>query len=417
MTWIRNRPLGLVYRDAKKSAGGYTLFSPVRGRHADLVDDEGRIVYQWRHPDGIQHLKLLPDGNLLAHGVPPETGEGQEQIGGNAPVMYELDPSSQVVWQYDDPYMHHDYQRLDNGNTLLCRWAKLPPGVAREVKGGWTSPKDPDWMWADEIREIDRSGATVREWRSWEHLSTEHHVKCPLESRKEWTHLNSLELTPTGDWLLSFRLTDTVVRVDGQTGDVRWRWGPGVLSHQHHAQWLDNGNVLIFDNGCHRREAPSFSQIVEVDPETSEIAWTYKAQPILAFYSFMVSGCQRLANGNTAITEGATGRIFEVTKDGETVWEYVSPWLMESRFGPATAVFRSYRIAADDPRLAGLDLSPDRYRALNQRIAGGDMLTAADEGLPTKAKKRPATKKKTAPVKAAAKNKGAPKKKAVRRAR
>ena len=58
MTWIRNRPLGLVYRDRAKTFGGYTLFSPVRGHHADLLDPEGRIVHQWHHVEGIQHLLL-----------------------------------------------------------------------------------------------------------------------------------------------------------------------------------------------------------------------------------------------------------------------------------------------------------------------------------------------------------------------
>ena len=33
------------------------------------------------------------------------------------------------------------------------------------------------------------------------------------------------------------------------------------------------------------------------------------------FYSHYVSGAQRLANGNTMITEGADGRIFEVTAE------------------------------------------------------------------------------------------------------
>jgi hypothetical protein len=90
---------------------------------------------------------------------------------------------------------------------------------------------------------VQRSSAPRRpDAPSWEHLFTDHHVKCPLESRKEWTHLNSIEVVPGGDWLLSFRLTNTVARVDGANGDVRWRWGANVLSHQHHATWLDNGN-------------------------------------------------------------------------------------------------------------------------------------------------------------------------------
>ena len=44
---------------------------------------------------------------------------------------------------------------------------------------------------------------------------------------------------------------------------------------------------------------------------------------ILGFYSFMVSGCERLPNGNTFITEGATGRLFEVTPDGTKVTSVV----------------------------------------------------------------------------------------------
>ncbi|HUR76683.1 MAG TPA: aryl-sulfate sulfotransferase [Acidimicrobiales bacterium] len=379
MSWIRERRLGLVYHDEAKAAGGYTLFSPVRGHHADLLDADGRIVHQWHHAEGIEHVRWLASGNLLVHSLPPEFSFGAQDIGGSAGALFELDHDSNVVWEYRDEYMHHDYQRLDNGNTLVVRWERLPRDVAERVKGGFVSKHDADWMWGDVVREIDPQGNTVREWQSWEHISTDHHVKCPLESRKEWTHLNSLEITPDGHWLVSFRLTDRLAIVDGQSGEVRWRWGDGVLSHQHHATWLDNGNVLCFDNGCHRVDGPAFSQVLEIDPATKEIVWSYKATPVLAFFSFMVSGAERLANGNTLITEGATGRIFEVTTAGETVWEYVSPWIMPSKFGPTPAVFRSYRIPEGDPRLTGLALSAAPYDALNERIAGNELLDEADE--------------------------------------
>jgi hypothetical protein len=384
MAWIRNRPLGLVYHDKAQSFPGYTLFSPVRGRHADLLDAEGRIVHQWHHPEGIEHVKWLPNGHLLIHTLPPEVGEGQQHIGGNAGALLELDHESNVVWEYRDPYMHHDYLRLANGNTLVIRWDKIPSEFAARVQGGHVAPDDPDWMWGDVVREITPGGDVIREWKSWDHLSVDHHVKCPLESRKEWTHLNSIELTPNGDWLMSFRLSSTVCIVDGVTGDVRWRWGTDVLSHQHNATYLEGDRILIFDNGCHRREAPSFSQIVEVDRATKKIVWSYKSEMILGFYSFMISGCERLPNLNTLITEGATGRLFEVTPEGETVWEYVSPWLLPSRFGPTAAVFRAYRIPEGDPRLEGLALSSVPYDTLNDRIAASEKLGEADESPPKK---------------------------------
>ena len=88
----------------------------------------------------------------------------------------------------------------------------------------------------------------------------------------------------------------------------------------------------------------------------------------------MVSGAQRLGNGNTLITEGATGRLFEVSPDHEIVWEYISPWTVPSTFGPTPAVFRCYRYPADHALLAGRVLDPGRHGELNGRIANGEIL-------------------------------------------
>ena len=64
----------------------------------------------------------------------------------------------------------------------------------------------------------------------------------------------------------------------------------------------------------------------------------------IAFFSPIISNAQRLWNGNTLINEGVTGRLFEVTAEGEVVWEYVNPYFS----GPTArdqqnAVFRAYR--------------------------------------------------------------------------
>jgi hypothetical protein len=374
MAWIRNRPVGLVYRDPAQTRAGYTLFCSVRGHTAWLLDADGRLVHRWHHPEGIEHAQLIGGGRLLIHTQPPEDADGAEQIGGSSGAIVELDWESNVVWEYRDRFLHHDYERLPNGNTLLLRWEKLPADVQSRVQGGFHHRDDPERMWADVVQVIDPRGKVLHEWRSWEHLDAEEEVLCPLESRKEWTHANSIEVLPDGSWLISFRLTSSVVVVDRTSGEVTWRWGPGFLSHQHAATRLANGNFLIFDNGCHRRRMPSFSQVVELDPERKEVVWSYVDPTVLAFFSFMVSGAERLANGNTLITEGATGRIFEVTPERETVWEYVSPFLhLDPRFGPTPAVFRAHRYEADDPRLAGRNLAPGRHAALEARIAPGGL--------------------------------------------
>lgn len=384
MAWLTNRPIGLTLSEEGAYAG-YTMFCSVSGHHATLLDMEGQIVYQWHHEEGIQHLKLLDSGNLLIQTVPQEDAGGREKSGGSAGAMLELDSDSNVVWENRDIAQHHDYARLANGNTVYLAWEPIPLEIANQIQGGHHHEDDPEFMWGDVVREINSEGELIKEWRSWEHLDFNEDVICPLESHKEWTHANSLEVLDNGDWIISFRLTSTVVIVDYDSGEIIWRWGPGQvaedhdpkisgpgeLSHQHNAQVLPNGNIMVFDNGCHRKRGPSFSRIVEIDKDTRKFVWVYTAPVILAFNSFMVSGCQRLPNGNTLITEGATGRLFEVTKKRKVVWEYITPWAIPGKFGPSPAVFRSYRFATDDPRLAKLNLSRDRYADLNKAIKDG----------------------------------------------
>jgi len=163
MAWLRNRPIGLTYCDEVKAFGGYTLFCSIRGHHATLIDLQGRIVHQWHHPEGIQHLKLLPNGNLLIQTLPPQDAGGAERIGGSAGALIELDWDGNEVWIHRDLLMHHDYVRLDNGNHLYIAWDKLPAELNGKVLGGFKDPKDPEVMWADVIKEIRPDGTLIRE--------------------------------------------------------------------------------------------------------------------------------------------------------------------------------------------------------------------------------------------------------------
>lgn len=377
MAWTRNRPLGLVYRDTAQAHSGYTLFSNVEGHHATLLDPEGRIVHRWVHPEGIQYARLLPNGHLLfhisspAHTVPPEEVSPVGVVGGAARALIEVDWDGNTVWEFRHERQHHDFVRLENGNHVIPFWEVLLDEVRRQVRGGFQGPNDPDIMLGDLVREVTPQGEVVREWRSWEHFDYAYDVICPLERRREWTHMNSVSVTPAGQWLVSLRQIDTVMLVEPSSGAVVWKWGPGVLSHQHHVTMLPDGHVLLFDNGTHRKGGPSHSRILEVDPATNEIAWSYQAPVVLAFSSFMVSGAERLSNGGTLITEGATGRIFEVTPEGETVWEYVSGFTPSGRFGPTPAVFRAHRYELDDPRFAGRELDPARWAEATEQLRQG----------------------------------------------
>ena len=80
---------------------------------------------------------------------------------------------------------------------------------------------------------------------------------------------------------------------------------------------------------------------------------------------------QRLPNGDTLICDGINGTLFEVTTDGQIVWEYVNPVI---NTGPLSStavippdpthagqylneIFRVTRYAPDYAGLAGKDLA------------------------------------------------------------
>lgn len=368
MGWSIHHPVGLIHHSPAFSHKGYTLLFNNTGNFAALVDMEGRVCHRWEHHGGLAYVKLLPNGHLLGRTRAPADFEKTQGLGGGGSSIVELDWDGVKVWEREDPWLHHDFHRALTGETLYLRWEEMPADLSARVRGGKRTSEDPVLILGDAIREVDADGESTNEWRIWEKLSIERQVICPLEGRREWTHANSLNVTKSGDFLVSFRNTSKVIRVSRETGDVTWEWGDDELGHQHNATELDSGNVMIFDNGAHIRNGAT-SRIIEVNPETNEIEWTYEGSPPMSFFSSYISGADRLPNGNTLICEGAHGRIFEVTPTGQIVWEYVNPFFEPDRDGhQSNSTFRAHRYAPDYPAFASRDLDPAAHANLNRLL-------------------------------------------------
>ncbi len=382
MGWSVVRETGLTYRQAARSFAGYTLIAPAGGDSAFLLDMDGRIVHRWRFSDLMPFcVRILPNGNLLAQGrdpaavappfefgqVPPPFSERVRMIGGSNGQLREVDWDGGVVWEYANEALHHDVVRLDNGNTIAAVFVEIPDEVQRKVRGGVKRPREKlPPMFGDDVIEIDRDGNEVWRVHTWQLFDPARDPICPLEPRWEWTHLNSLDVTSDGKVLISCRNNSRVAMIDRSSGEMTWKFGAPQIFHQHHATALPNGNVQIFDNGMHRIADMSYSRVVEVDPSTDEVVWEYVADQREQFFSGHISGAQRLPNGNVLICEGTVGRLFEVTARGETVWEWVSPFVHSIRNRPASWLFRAYRYGPDDAGLAGRELNPDAYADLNR---------------------------------------------------
>lgn len=351
----RRRGTGLIARDEARAGTGFTLITPHTQRNVYLVGMDGREAHRWEMSTRPgRHAVILPNGNLGYNGYLP--GQLQRYAvwslwsGG---LFQEVDPQGRIVWEHRDPSHHHDCQWLANGNLLYGCAEPLPADVAARIVGGSRlRDLDDGKIYGDVVREVNRGHEIVWEWKAWEHLAPEDYPIAEIFDRFHWPMINGVNLTRAGQVLMSLRTTSGVIAVDRAKGGVAWRIGRDLLSFQHTPVELDNGRILIFDNGNLRPgNSTPYSRVIEVDPHGPSIAWEYTDPAPQAFFSAYMGSAQRLANGNTHICESATGRLFDVTPRGEIVWEYVIPYfgaydepeILAYTRGEHNRVFRSYR--------------------------------------------------------------------------
>ncbi|MCY3694289.1 MAG: hypothetical protein F4Y67_09090 [Chloroflexi bacterium] len=388
MGWSIAQPTGLTYNRSTQTYKGYTLICPSGSASVYLIDMQGRIVHTWE-PSFFRcnHCKLLPNGNLLALGRdssigrpdPPMPGDPQlpfdedvRRLGANATELREIDWQGQTVWSHRNWYLHHDFHRTADGRTFVLEFAQMSKELTDRVQGGFVPAGDvaPEQLIGDDLVELDADGEEIGRWALHEYLDPEVDILCPLDMRHEWSHANGIDVD--GDrLLLSLRNTHTVLILDRVKDAITWRYGWPKIAHQHNATFVDGGKVQIFDNGTHAPRS-QVSSILEVDPATDEETWRYQANPREQFYSGHISGAQRLPNRSVLICEGTSGRVFEVMRTGQEVWEWINPFINQRPDGVSMSwLFRAYRYGLDYPAFVGKDLDPRRFAALNRAYGLG----------------------------------------------
>ena len=309
---------------------------PERSRNKTLleVDWDGHIVWEWGKtaPGGMalqnHDLARLPNGNTLVLSyiglTGPEAELGQVRIRGQA--IYEVNPAGDVVWQ-------------------------------------WPASEHPDWAeLSEETKKLVESGrARARS------LFLSFNTMSPLGPNK-WSRAGDARFHPDNIFVSS-PAWNYIGIIEKKTGNFVWSLGPDYpgahdyskktfsgklprpvdqLSFQHDVHLIPEGlpgagNVLVFDNEGAGGIPPFYlelfqgSRVLEIDPITKDIVWQYDGssskQPYWKFFSPIISSARRLPNGNTLIDEGIHGRIFQVTPEGEIVWEYLNP-----HFGRQTGI-------------------------------------------------------------------------------
>jgi len=340
---------GVLVSKPDKVYRGYNIFCSRILPEVYLMDMDGAIVHTWSRPgDNIwvwDHAVMQPNGDVIVINKFKE--------------LLRLAWDSEVVWQREMD-VHHDVAILPDGSFYaILRGAELHRGLAVRFPSIVHFTPDGEeidrWYTYEHLAEImetfdrrsfldtilDSMLAAGSEIEFTETVPGKIEANTLKDGRVlyDYFHLNTVTILPEtplgerdprfreGNLLICFRNVNQIAILDRDTREILWVWGEGMLQWPHHPTMVDSGNILVFDNGVLR----GASRVVEVDPVTGSVEWEYAADPPETFYTFEKGSAQRLPNGNTLICDGDNGRAFEITQEGEIVWEWLNPVLRKGR--------------------------------------------------------------------------------------
>ena len=322
------RPPRLHVLHAGPTADGHLFMAPSSGagqRGVMIVDDGGEIV--WFHPTTPQTAMNFRAARYK--GEPVLTwweGKATKGLGTGTHVI--LDSSYRVV-------------------------ARVPAGHGRQsdLHEFLITPHDTALVTSYEIRTVDLSavgeprqgqaigglvqelalpsGRVLFEWRSLDHVPIAETHAAYTGHPLDYFHVNSIDLSSDGDFLVSARNTWAVYKVSRTTGKVLWRlggkrsdfeMGPGtVFAWQHDARHLGHGRISIFDDGAEPQVAPqSRALVLHLDGahRRARLVRKYTHRPGRIVSRFM-GNAQVFDNGNVLVGWGSEPYVTEFGRNGD----------------------------------------------------------------------------------------------------
>lgn len=323
--------VGVQHYEANRSSPGYNLYTNRFSCSVILMDARGREINRWERPEdrSWSNCQLMPDGDLIVIGQ--ETSQPYIGVIDENRYLLRLSWEGEERWKVD-VNAHHDFEVLEDGRIAVLSFRRNPDsglGEGIELREDTVEilSRDGEVVETRSLYEVLRSNSEVLE------VADVEPVEKPHAHYQDLIHANSVEFLRQPDGvaanafyssdhvLVSTRHQDVVVVFDWKSGELVWSWGRGELLGPHDATLLENGNVLIFDNGLGR----GWSRVIELDPIEKKVVWQFKSEPKESFYTASRGSSQRLPNGNTLIAESDSSRAFEVTKKGRVVWFWLNP--------------------------------------------------------------------------------------------
>lgn len=251
----------------------------------------------------------------------------------------------------------HEFIILDNGNYLISgasdsivdlSHARLNsrPGSANTHLLGFV------------IQELDSNHNVVFEWNSNDHmdpLETYERVYGYDSTRFDYCHGNAVEKDLDSNYLVSFRHTNSIYKIDKNTGSPIWKLGGKAsdfsfpndsgFSGQHDIRRLPNGNISLFDNG--NMSSPRISRAVEYELDTfnwtATKVWEYSYST--PFFAQAMGSHQTTTNREHLINYGLHFRL----SPSFLVVDSSKKHLVELTYLDTLVSYRSFAYAEEPP--------------------------------------------------------------------
>ena len=340
-------------------------------------------------------IEPMPNGNILAIAWEDKTEEEALQAGRNPAIASDAPGGSANVW----PDFIIEIEPLENNQAnIVWEWHAWDHLIQ-----DYDSSKDNYGVVRDhpELLDINFVGATGNQ-----------------AGRADWMHCNGIDYHEGFDQIaLSCKNMNEIYIIDhstttaeaaghtggnsGKGGDFLYRWGnpqtydAGLSSDQklfgqHDVQWIEDGrpgagDLILFNNGGGRNPSYSSVDVLQLPGSNGQypllsnntwgpqqLNWSWNIGEDM--YAQAVSGAERLPNGNTLVTVGTHGTLYEVDLSGEIVWKYVNPVSNQGTLSQgdvipdgnvagslANPVFKARRYAPDHPAFADKDMTPGAY--------------------------------------------------------
>jgi hypothetical protein len=123
---------------AKKATSGFVLYSAIATPGTYLIDKSGTVVHSWQAETPVVAAYLLENGNLLRTTAVPNPAPFL--AGGQTGRVEEVAWNGSVIWRFEyasDRYLlHHDVEKLPNGNVVVAAWERKTAAEAIAAGGG-----------------------------------------------------------------------------------------------------------------------------------------------------------------------------------------------------------------------------------------------------------------------------------------